>query len=95
MLAFNKEFEWLNEPAYADPIDKRGIRIRMTRHAEPIRIQYLNWFGSKWYPIRLAYFPPTRSVEFGLVCCSPQREGFVAYFEDYGLSGPIPRELHG
>ena len=70
------------------------VRIRLTRHREAIRVQYLDVTDNIWKPARLAYFPPTASVEVGIMCCSPQREGFKVTFSDYSVSPSISRDLH-
>jgi regulation of enolase protein 1 (concanavalin A-like superfamily) len=76
------------------PVDSRGVRIRLTRHAEAVRIQYLDITDNHWKPARLGYFPPSRSVAVGIMCCSPQREGFKVKFHDFTIGPPISRELH-
>ncbi|WP_292426392.1 DUF1349 domain-containing protein [Mesorhizobium sp.] len=78
----------------AIPADAGGLRIRLTRHGEAIRIQYRDVADGHWKPVRLAYFPPSRSVDVGIMCCSPQREGFEVTFSDFVLGPPISRELH-
>ncbi|MBZ9861201.1 DUF1349 domain-containing protein [Mesorhizobium sp. CA12] len=74
---------------------KDGVRIRLTRHAEAIRIQYLDASDGHWKPVRLAYFPISKSVDVGMMCCSPQREGFEATFSGFTIGPAIARELHG
>ncbi|QPC89346.1 DUF1349 domain-containing protein [Mesorhizobium sp. INR15] len=76
------------------PANPDGIRIRLTRHAETIRVQYLNASDGHWKPVRLAYFPPSKTVDVGMMCCSPQREGFEVTFTDFEIGPPISRELH-
>ena len=76
------------------PIDPNGIRIRLTRHMEAIRVQYFNTRDRKWAPVRLAYLPPTARAQVGLMCCSPQRGGFKARFRDLVIGKPIGRNLH-
>ena len=76
------------------PVGEGGIRIRITRHHEAIRVQYLDATDGHWKPARLAYFPPTEAVEVGIMCCSPQREGFHVTFRDFHVGPPISRELH-
>ncbi|TIT38870.1 MAG: DUF1349 domain-containing protein, partial [Mesorhizobium sp.] len=39
-------------------------------------------------------FPPSKSVDVGMMCCSPQREGFEVTFSDFAIGPPIARELH-
>ena len=70
------------------------VRIRLTRHHEAIRVQYLDVTDNSWKPARLAYFPATASVDVGVMCCSPQREGFKVTFSDYKVGPPISRDLH-
>jgi len=77
------------------PAGPQGVRIRLTRHAEAIRVQYLDAADGGWKPVRLAYFPPSASVDIGMMCCSPQREGFEATFRDFIVGPAIARELHG
>jgi regulation of enolase protein 1 (concanavalin A-like superfamily) len=79
----------------AVPSGPDGVRIRLTRHAEAIRIQYLDAAEGHWKPVRLAYFPPSASVDVGVMCCSPQREGFEATFSGFLVGPPISRDLHG
>lgn len=76
------------------PVGPQGVRIRLTKHHEAIRVQYLDITDSRWKPARLAYFPPTASVDVGIMCCSPQREGFKVSFRDFSIGPPISRELH-
>ncbi|MER8428869.1 DUF1349 domain-containing protein [Mesorhizobium caraganae] len=76
------------------PNDSDGVRIRLTRHAEAIRIQYLDATDGHWKPARLAYFPISRSVDVGMMCCSPQREGFEVTFSGFTVGPPISGLLH-
>ena len=76
------------------PTDPNGVRIRLTRHAETIRVQYLDAAQGQWKPVRLAYFPPSKAVDVGMMCCSPQREGFEVIFADFSVGPPISRDLH-
>lgn len=77
------------------PFDKgNGIRIRLTRHHEAIRVQYLDAATGHWIPVRLGYLPPSKSIDVGLMCCSPERAGFTARFQDYSVGPAISRELH-
>jgi len=70
------------------------VRIRLTRHREAIRVQYLDVTDHRWKPARLAWLPPTASVDVGVMCCSPQRAGFKVTFSDYSVGPAIPRDLH-
>ncbi|RWO01664.1 DUF1349 domain-containing protein, partial [Mesorhizobium sp.] len=39
-------------------------------------------------------FPPSKTVDVGMMCCSPQREGFEVTFGDFSVGPAISRELH-
>ncbi|WP_192251060.1 DUF1349 domain-containing protein [Mesorhizobium silamurunense] len=78
----------------AIPADPNGVRIRLTRHAEAIRIQYRDVADGRWKPVRLAWFPTSRTVDVGMMCCSPQREGLEVTFSDFVVGPPIARDLH-
>lgn len=74
--------------------DEGKIRLRLTRHGEAIRIQYLDQNDNAWKAARLAFLPKTEAIELGIMCCSPQREGFEVAFKDFQIKEPISRELH-
>ncbi|RWM27433.1 DUF1349 domain-containing protein [Mesorhizobium sp.] len=92
VVVTNDQSDWSLVGIDADP---NGVRIRLTRHAEAIRVQYLDAEDGHWKPVRLAYFPASRSVDVGVMCCSPQREGFEVSFSDFVIGPPVSRELHG
>lgn len=75
---------------YASPRDE--VSIRLTRHGEAIRIQYEAEGG--WQMARLAYLQPAAALQVGLMCCSPEREGFEVAFRDFEIGPPIDRALH-
>lgn len=76
------------------PVEPEGVRIRLTRHHEAVRVQYLDPAEKSWRPVRLAYFPISTAAQVGMMCCSPQREGFEVTFKDFLVGPPIARELH-
>jgi regulation of enolase protein 1 (concanavalin A-like superfamily) len=78
----------------AIPTDPAGVRIRLTRHREAVRVQYLDSGDNSWKPVRLGYFPPSDRVDVGMMCCSPQRAGFEVAFADFVVGPPISKELH-
>ncbi len=71
-----------------------GVRIRVTKNGEAIRVQVLDIADRRWKPARLAYFPPAASAEVGIMCSSPKRGGFRVTFRDFTIGAPISRELH-
>jgi regulation of enolase protein 1 (concanavalin A-like superfamily) len=69
------------------------LRLQLTRHGDAIRIQFREPDG-EWQLLRLAYLPMPETCRIGVMCCSPQRAGFEARFEDFVTSAPISRDLH-
>lgn len=76
------------------PASTADVRIRLTRHREAVRVQYLDAATGHWMPVRLAYFPPSATVCVGIMGCSPQREGFEVTFSDLVIGPPIEARLH-
>ncbi|MFO0344798.1 MAG: DUF1349 domain-containing protein [Labrys sp. (in: a-proteobacteria)] len=70
------------------------LSIRLTRHGEAIRVQYCDPGDGRWKMTRLGYLAPTPSIEVGIMCCSPEREGFEVTFSDFRVGPPIDRTLH-
>ena len=70
------------------------VTIRLTRHAEALRVQFLDGAG-RWQLARLAYLPMPQVCQVGLMCCSPERGGFEATFTGFSITEPVARDLHG
>jgi regulation of enolase protein 1 (concanavalin A-like superfamily) len=73
-------------------VPQEEVSIRLTRHGEAIRIQYEE--SGRWQMVRLAYLKPSAELQVGLMCCSPEREGFEVTFRDFEIGPPIDRALH-
>lgn len=71
----------------------RPLALRLTRHGDAYRIQFKDE-RSVWQMARLASLPASPTVQVGLMCCSPQREGFEAVFHAFDVGPPIERRLH-
>ena len=52
------------------------------------------WGAIVWGVARLAYLPPQDPVQIGIMCCSPEREGFEVTFRDFTVGPAIDRALH-
>jgi len=78
-------FEW--------PESSTEARIRLTRHRDGIRVHYFDG-KQRWRPVRLGHLAWTEAAEVGVMCCSPEREGFEASFRDFRIGAPISRQLH-
>jgi regulation of enolase protein 1 (concanavalin A-like superfamily) len=76
------------------PIDFRGpIWLRLTRRGNAIRMQY-SVDGVSFPMLRLAYLPESNDTLVGLMCCSPEREGFKVEFTEFEIGEPIAGSLH-
>jgi uncharacterized protein len=70
------------------------IGIRLTRMGDACFVQ-ARVGDASWAMARLAYFPPEpASVQVGLACCSPERQGFEAVFHDFRVGPPLSRKIH-
>lgn len=69
------------------------VTLRLTRHAEALRVQ-LREPGGNWRLVRLAYLAMPETVEAGPMTCSPTGEGLEVTFSRMALGEPIPRDLH-
>jgi regulation of enolase protein 1 (concanavalin A-like superfamily) len=76
------------------PTASSGVRLRLTRHGEAIRVQYFDTENDLWQLVRLAYLPRSQAIDVGVMCCSPEREGFKVAFHDFTIGPPIARQLH-
>jgi regulation of enolase protein 1 (concanavalin A-like superfamily) len=74
--------------------DNGLMRLRLSRHAEAIRVQYLDQNDNHWKTARLSYLPKTDSIDVGVMCCSPKREGFEVTFKNFIVGEPISKNLH-
>ncbi|AGT08894.1 DUF1349 domain-containing protein [Paracoccus aminophilus] len=92
VVATNDNSDWSQMSVIAE---NGEIRIRLTRHAEAIRVQYFDTQLNDWRSVRLAFLPSTSKIDLGVMCCSPEREEFQVTFENFTVSEPISRDLHG
>jgi uncharacterized protein len=70
-----------------------SVTLRLTRYDNAVRVQYRDTHGG-WQMLRLTYLDLPESVHIGVMCCSPEREGFAAVFRDYSVGEPVARALH-
>lgn len=85
--------DWSTCAATDDEV-RAGIRIRLTRHADVVRVQKRDFSGT-WHLVRLGHLNLPAAAQVGLMCCSPERAGFRAVFSDFRIGDAIPRDLHG
>jgi regulation of enolase protein 1 (concanavalin A-like superfamily) len=74
------------------PFNADRIRLRLTRHADAIRVQVQRPDGG-WLMTRLGYLEGG-AAQVGIMACSPERAGFAASFLDYTCGPAIDRALH-
>lgn len=87
----NDQSDWSVMPLGV-PTDAE-VTLRLTRHAEALRIQLRDANGH-WSLVRLCYLPMPETVEVGPMTCSPLGEGLEVKFSRIALLEAISRELH-
>lgn len=60
------------------------FQLRVERCKEAIHIAYLDE-SSRYIPFRMTYFPIEEDIQVGIMCASPQGDGYEVIFEDYQL----------
>jgi regulation of enolase protein 1 (concanavalin A-like superfamily) len=91
VVAANDHADW----ALVDiPVPHDGVRLRLTRRGETVRMYCHDPLLNCWKLTRSAYFPSAPGIDVGVVACSPQRSGFRAVFEEFAIGGPIATALH-
>lgn len=70
-----------------------SVTLRLTRHAEALRVQIQKPDGS-WALVRLCFLAMLETVEVGPMTCSPTGEGLEVHFTRCVIGEPISRELH-
>lgn len=60
------------------------LRLYVERRKEAIRISYVD-ANSKYALLRLAYFPVMQEVQVGIMCASPEGDGYEVVFDNYRL----------
>ena len=83
--------DWSVMALMADP--GAPITLRLTRHAEALRVQ-IQLADGTWALVRLAFLRMPETVEVGPMTCSPTGEGLNVQFTRVEISEPISRDLH-
>jgi uncharacterized protein len=73
--------DWSVTPLLKPPA---SLRLRVERRKEAIHISYLD-ANSKYALLRLAYFPIVPEVQVGIMCASPEGDGYEVIFDNYRL----------
>lgn len=73
--------------------DASEVTLRLTLRGGALLVQ-VALEGGRYRLLRLADFPVRDSVMVGVMCCSPEREGFQATFSNFRV-GPPQGALHG
>lgn len=69
------------------------VTLRVTRHAEALRVQVQGREGD-WRLVRLCFLPMPDVVEAGPMACSPTSEGLDVRFSRIAIGEAISRDLH-
>ncbi|HEV2581743.1 MAG TPA: DUF1349 domain-containing protein [Ktedonobacteraceae bacterium] len=73
--------DWSVVPLAHNPA---ALWLRLKRMGSALEIQYA-LDGVSYQLLRLAYFSPAETMDVGLLCASPEGEGFPARFEDFTI----------
>lgn len=71
--------DWSILPLHPAP---PALWLRLLRHGHTVEVRY-SLDGAAFHLLRQTYFPPTRRVQIGLMCCSPVGGGFDVTFEGF------------
>jgi regulation of enolase protein 1 (concanavalin A-like superfamily) len=72
--------------------DYRGeLRLRLTRFGSAVCVHRGDGDGS-WRLVRLGHLDLPETVDVGVMCCSPQREGLDVEFREFRVGEPISRD---
>lgn len=66
------------------PENPTSTWLRLKRHEEAIEVYY-SLDGNNYTMLRMAYLTETETLQVGLMCASPQGNGFTVSFEDFNL----------
>jgi len=66
------------------PQNPAALWLRVTRRGTAVEVQY-SLDGSQYKMLRLAYLTPVETVSVGVMCASPEGNGFPITFEGFKL----------
>lgn len=76
--------DWSVVPLSQPPV---ALWLRVQRCSETVEVQY-SLDGNNYQMLRLAYLTHGETVQVGLMCASPQGEGFSVTFESFKIMQP-------
>jgi regulation of enolase protein 1 (concanavalin A-like superfamily) len=76
--------DWSVVPLSQAPV---ALWLRVQRRSETVEVQY-SLDGDNYQMLRLAYLTDAETVQVGLMCASPQGEGFSVTFESFKITQP-------
>jgi regulation of enolase protein 1 (concanavalin A-like superfamily) len=75
--------DWSVVPLPDNPL---ALRMRVVRQGAAVEVQYAR-DGDPFTLLRLAYLTPLETVQVGLMCASPEGDGFTTVFEQFTVFG--------
>ncbi|KAF3890835.1 DUF1349 domain-containing protein [Tolypothrix bouteillei VB521301] len=73
--------DWSVVPLLQNP---PSLWLRLYRRRGTVEVQY-SFDGQNYTMLRLAYLTEVETLQVGLMCASPEREGFQVTFEDFTI----------
>jgi len=68
-----------------------ALALRLTRFGDAVCVHRRDGDGS-WQLVRLGHLDLPETVDVGVMCCSPSREGLEVTFRDFRIGDPMSRE---
>ncbi len=73
--------DWSVAPLLGQP---KSLWMQVHRREEAIEVKY-SLDGKEYQLLRLAYFPEHSKLAVGVMCASPEREGFEVTFDNFSI----------
>ncbi|WPU93627.1 DUF1349 domain-containing protein [Mucilaginibacter sabulilitoris] len=71
--------DWSVVPRHNSP---KSVWLKLLRKGDYVEIKY-SFDGQKYDMLRLAYFPPDKKVQIGMVAAAPGKQSFPVTFENF------------
>jgi regulation of enolase protein 1 (concanavalin A-like superfamily) len=84
-VATREYSDWSVVPLSHNP---PAIWLRVTRRRDSVEVHYA-LDGKQYTLLRLAYLVPAETLSAGVMCASPEGDGFTTIFEDLSIQ-PLP-----
>ncbi|HEY9734848.1 MAG TPA: DUF1349 domain-containing protein [Trichocoleus sp.] len=81
--------DWSMSPLPSPP---EALQLRIERRQEALHLAYRISDDGPYVPFRMTYMPTDQPLQVGIMCASPQGNGYEVVFENYQLT-PRPKSM--